>query len=153
MDMEPGRRYIVVGVDGSAASLAALRWAGREAGLRGASLWVVRAWEGTAYRLAPYASRARLPDWDTDRVAAGARLNEAVRAELGPAAAVSVEVAQGLAARVLLDRAVGAEMLVLGTTARPGTGAVGAVAQACLRRAPCPVVVVSAERVSTPVPA
>ncbi len=49
-------------------------------------------------------------------------------------------------ARVLLDRAADAEMLVLGTT-RPGrqpgqpTLAMGPVARACLRLAHCPVVV------------
>lgn len=152
MDRDRGRRYIVVGVDGSAASLAALRWADREADLREAGLRVVCAWESPAGCRAPYASRNRLPDWESERRAAGARLNEAA-AELGPGAAVSVEVAQGLPARVLLDRAVGADMLVLGTKAVPGAETVGAVAQACLRHAPCPVVVVSAERVRVPVPA
>ena len=146
MNLEQGRRHIVVGVDGSGASLAALRWAGREAGLRGVGLRVVRAWENQMHRMAPYALHARLLDDSEDRLAASGRLNEAVGAALEsePGAEVTVEVAEGLAARVLLDRAAGAELLVLGITAAPGTGVVGPVAQACLRHAPCPVVVVGA---------
>src|SRR6202023_1378930 len=57
---------IVVGVDGSIASLAALRWAVREAGLRESALQVVRAWEDTAKRVAPYASHAYPPDRTED---------------------------------------------------------------------------------------
>ena len=43
------------------ASLAALRWAVREAGLRESALQVVRAWEDAAKRVAPYASHTCLP--------------------------------------------------------------------------------------------
>lgn len=150
-----GRRTIVVGVHGSASSLAALRWAGREAALRESRLLVVRAWEDQAKRRAPYASRVgRLADGE-DRWMAGAQLEEAVRGTLSglPGVVVTVAVAEGLAARVLLDHAVGAELLVLGSAAKAGPHAVGPVAQACLRHAPCPVVVVSADMIGVPVPA
>ncbi len=52
----------------------------------------------------------------------------------------------GLAARVLLDRCAGADMLVLGTSGDVpgGMRSAGPVIRACLRRAPCPVVVISA---------
>jgi len=52
----------------------------------------------------------------------------------------------GLPARVLLELCEGADMLVLGT-ASDTAGAprsAGPVIRACLRRAPCPVVVISA---------
>jgi len=65
-----------------------------------------------------------------------------------------MELADGAPARVLLERSVGAEMLVLGST-RPGSGPatpaaptlqsrtpLGPVARDCLHAAPCPVVVV-----------
>jgi nucleotide-binding universal stress UspA family protein len=57
-----------------------------------------------------------------------------------------VEEVDGLAARVLLDRCAGADMLVLGTSGDvPGAlRSAGPVIRACLRRAPCPVVVISA---------
>jgi nucleotide-binding universal stress UspA family protein len=66
---------------------------------------------------------------------------------------VDVRVAEGLAARVLLDHAVGAELLVLGSATRCAPDGIGPVARACLRRAPCPVVVVSVEMTGIPVPA
>lgn len=154
MNQELGQR-IVVGVHGSPASLAALRWAGREAGLRDTTVQVVRAWEHDAKRVAPYAVRASLLPWEGDRLMAGAQVEEAVRATLGPSPTldVKVEVADGLAARVLLDRAAGAELLVLGSAGGAAPGGIGPVARACLRSAPCPVVVVTAERVSALVPA
>jgi nucleotide-binding universal stress UspA family protein len=150
-----GNPRIVVGVDESPASLAALRWAAREAGLRAARLQVVRAWERARWRLAPYASRGCLPPGgDEDRAAAAVRLEGAVRATFGPASLipVSVEVAEGLATQVLLDRAAGAELLVLGGVASTGRDAIGPVARDCLRHPPCPIVVVSWEPADIPVP-
>ena len=60
MNIAHGKPRIVVGVDESPASLAALRWAAREAGLRATRLQVVQAWERARWRVAPYASRLRL---------------------------------------------------------------------------------------------
>ena len=144
---------IVVGVDGSTGSLAALRWAEREAGLRTATLHVVRAWEDTAKRVAPYP--AHPPDGAQDHRTAEVRLTADVAAVLGPAPPVNVDVrvAEGLAARVLLDHAAGAELLVLGSATRCAPDGIGPVARACLRHAPCPVVVVSVEMTGVPVPA
>ena len=48
MNQDLERRYLVVGVNDSAASYAALQWAAREAKLRETSLLVVRAWEDQA---------------------------------------------------------------------------------------------------------
>jgi nucleotide-binding universal stress UspA family protein len=66
---------------------------------------------------------------------------------------VQLEVADGLPARVLIDRSVGAEMLVLGSASPAGASGpatpsvqrripLGPVARDCLHAAPCPVVVV-----------
>ena len=154
MNSAHGKPRIVVGVDDSPASLAALRWAAREAGLRATRLQVVRAWERARWRLAPYASRVRPGGRDEDPAAAGARLEGAVRTMLGQASAIPVtmEVAEGLATQVLLDRAAGAELLVLGGVASTGRDAIGPVARDCLRHPPCPIVVVSWERADIPVP-
>jgi nucleotide-binding universal stress UspA family protein len=145
---------IVVGVDGSSASLAALRWAVREAGLRMTDLHVVRAWEDAAKRVAPYASHACPPGDAEDLLAASERLEAEVTAAVGCASlgTVTVEIAEGLAARVLLDHADGAEMLVLGSAGCTPDG-IGPVARACLRNAPCPVVAVSVAMTGVPVPA
>ena len=154
MNTAHGKPRIVVGVDESPASLAALRWAAREAGLRATRLQVVQAWERARWRVAPYASCVRLRGTDEARAAAGARLEGAVRTMLGPASAipVTVEVAEGLATQVLLDRAAGAELLVLGGVASTGRDAIGPVARDCLRHPPCPIVVVSWEKADVPVP-
>lgn len=155
MNQDAPQRRIVVGVHGSAGSLTALRWAAREAELLGAHVHVVRAWEHEARWVAPYARRVSRPGREEAGAVAGAALEEAVQLALGPTSPVpvTVEVAEGLAARVLRDRAVGAEFLVLGAAARqPGDG-IGPVARVCLRHAPCPVVVVSAEMARHPVPA
>lgn len=142
--MNPGQGRIVVGVDGSAASVAALRWAAAEAVARRAELDAVYAWDGALQPRAPYAARAGLPDPEQDRVAA-AVLASSVRTALGsdPAVALKVEVVEGHPERVLLDRALGADLLVLGSTARPGLQAEASpIHQTCLRKASCPVLIV-----------
>ncbi|HEX6454777.1 MAG TPA: universal stress protein [Trebonia sp.] len=142
-------RRIVVGVDGSAGSAAALRWACREAGLRGAEVHAVHAWE--AHSMASYAvpaqGRPRESDFDV--------LWKTVLPDRVPGVAVRTEVAAGLAARVLLERCAGADMLVLGTggsQAGPsGSGrSAGPVIRACLLRSPCPVVVISSAQQESP---
>src|ERR1700760_1482282 len=120
----PTTGRILVGIDGSAASVAAVRWAGREAQLRGMRVHVVFVRDQRLptphYAPQPRASeRAPSP-------AAGERMQAVVREALGtqPPAGVQLELADGLPARVLIDRSVGAEMLVLGRAspsgARPG---------------------------------
>lgn len=144
---------IVVGVHGSAASVAALRWAAREALLRGSCLHVVRVLDEQAHQLAPYA-RPHSPAGHEDRGAACDRLEEAAQAALGcpPPAAVTVEVADGLPAQVLIERAARAELLVVGSAAGAGD-VLGPVARACALHAPCPVVIISPTNSPVPVPA
>jgi nucleotide-binding universal stress UspA family protein len=139
-------RRIVVGVDGSRASLAALAWAASEAQLRQAELLAVHAWDDTECGLAPYAAHGGRPSPEQERAEAAAQLAASVRAVLAsaPTAALRTELAEGRAERVLLDRAAGAELLVLGSTSQVGPfpAAAGPVHRACLRGAPCPVVIV-----------
>lgn len=146
-------RVIVVGVDGSPTSLAALRWAAREAALRGASVLAVRAWEREVQEIPGIRATpgAGQPSPETDRSTALAELRESVRVTLSgqPGVTVEAELVDGLAARVLLNRCRGADMLVLGTGHHtPGELRVASpVILACLRRAPCPVVVISAAEI------
>lgn len=137
----PAVRRILVGVDGSAESAAALRWACREARLRGAEVHAVHAREAPCHSMASYAvcAEARPGDIDVDT------MWRSVMPRVVPGVQVRTEVAEGLTARVLLERCEGADMLVLGT-AGDGPGAsrsAGPVIRACLRRAPCPVVVIA----------
>jgi nucleotide-binding universal stress UspA family protein len=140
-------RRVVVGVDGSLASLAALKWAARDAGLRRARLHVVCVLNPDRKRAAPYAGHARRSAEAADGLAPDAWLDGLVHTTLGhtPDVPVDTEVVDGLAAKVLIGISAGADLLVLGDPATSQLDVIGPVARACLRHAPCPVVVVSAE--------
>ena len=144
----PAVRRIVVGVDGSVESVAALRWACREAPLRGAEVHAVHVREEHCHSLASYAVPA--PSTADDVSIDIDDLVRTVQADQAPGVQVHVEKVDGLAARVLLDRCAGADMLILGTSgdAPGGLRSAGPVIRACLRRAPCPVVVISAAQES-----
>jgi nucleotide-binding universal stress UspA family protein len=141
----PAVRRLVVGVDGSIESVAALRWACREAALRGAEVHAVQVREELCHSLASYAAPA--PSIAGDVSIDVNDIVRTVQADTAPDVQVRVEEVDGLPARVLLDRCAGADMLVLGTSSDvPGAlRSAGPVIRACLRRSPCPVVVIGAE--------
>jgi nucleotide-binding universal stress UspA family protein len=147
----PAVRRIVVGVDGSAESTAALHWACREAPLRGAEVHVVHVREELCHSFASYAAVPALTTADDISIEID-NLVHSVKADLPPEIKVRGEVVDGLAARVLLDRCEDADMLVLGTSSDVAgePRSAGPVIRACLRRASCPVVVISAAK--DPVP-
>ena len=146
MPSEPADRYpIVVGVDGSPASLAALRWAVRDAAAHAAPLWVVHVLDPRERR-APYARPATRDEEPTDAVAIAEELIE--RDAPAPVRRI-FEV--GPPARMLLRHCTQARMLVLGhdhghrrsdAMCAPELPALGPTARACMRGAPCPVIVV-----------
>lgn len=156
MRHSPADSRIVVGVDGSAASDAAVRWAVREARLRHATVHLVSAYHSDPRQRAQYVPSSRMTPQE-ERSAAAALLAEAVKLARRylPAGQLTAEVANELPVRALLDRAAHAELLVLGTTRpRPQPGqppkAMGPVARPCLRLAHCPVVVVSPDDRAAP---
>ncbi|MEV7982270.1 universal stress protein [Streptomyces sp. NPDC086519] len=139
---------IVVGVDGSEASLAALRWAAEHARSTHANVLAVRAWEPAGTRFAPYAPTPVRPTPAEQRAEAARVLAATVREVLGPrngrsARAVLVE---GPPARVLPAQAAGALLLVLGrrTHVQRELPELGPVGRACVRGATVPVVMVPA---------
>ena len=145
-------RRILVGIDGSPASAAALRWAATEAAIRGLRLHVLYVQDAAVPHAALYAPSGNGNRYE-HRVSPETTLQRAVHAALGSylPPAWLLEAAEGLPTRILLDRAEGAEMLVLGSVQPPrmGTrraagprGPLGPVARECLRGALCPVVVV-----------
>ncbi len=144
-------RRIVVGVDGTAASAAAVRWAVHEARMRHATIHLVFACHLDPRLRAPYAPSARSLGQDERAATAREQLNAAaaVAGRRLPPGRLVAELADELPARALLTRAAGAEMLVLGTTRHAGQppGAMGPVARTCLRSAHCPVVIVSPDAV------
>ncbi len=132
---------IVVGVDGSEASHAALRWALREARLRGLPLLALHAWVCPSLGLG-----RRPPGYEGFREAAGELLDEALAACAGAARGVEVErvVVEGAPAEELLAAAEDAELLVLGSRGLGGFAGLllGSVSQQCAHHARCPVVIV-----------
>jgi len=155
MAIDSGVRRIVVGVDGSAESVAALGWACREASLRAAEVLAVLALESACHQVASYAvpaSRQSGGSWGAARDALRRSVGEAL--SLFPGVRVRTEIAEGLAARVLLDQAANADMLVLGRNSNGPDPyrAAGPVIRACLRAARCPVVIIGAVDAVTPEP-
>ena len=132
---------IVVGVDGSESAQAALRFALGEARLRGTTVRAVAAWHlatgGGAF------DPALVGDLDRD---AREALERALAAAEEDAAGVEVEsvVREGAPARVLVEEADAAELLVVGSRGLGGFRGLllGSVSQQCSHHAPCPVVIV-----------
>ncbi|MEW6153195.1 MAG: universal stress protein [Actinomycetota bacterium] len=138
---------IVVGVDGSEPSGAALRWAVSEAELRGASVEAVLAWRYPSLTFVP--GIVAPPVFAREDLEAGARaeLDHAVDqalAGVGTPVGVARVVVEGAAAEVLLARSHGADLLVVGHRGRGGFAGLllGSVAQQCAAHGVCPVVVV-----------
>lgn len=127
---------IVVGVDGSPASKAALNWAIRQGARSGAVVEAV-----IAYYWFP------MPVEAIDfRTLARKLVDEAIFEAPDPGAPVKIvpKVIHGSPAKTLLQEAADADLLVVGSR---GHGAVssallGSVSHQCVHHAPCPVVVV-----------
>ncbi|MFJ5778889.1 universal stress protein [Streptomyces sp. NPDC093094] len=134
---------VVVGVDGSAESLAAAAWAAREAERRERPLRLVHAWEGhprPGEREIAHAARRHLA------LRALRQARDRVRAECPRLRPVD-EQTEGPAVPVLLKAAGEADVTVLGSRGLSGfTGfLVGSVALGVVARATCPVVLVRAD--------
>ena len=144
--MTAQERRIVVGVDGSGSSKAALRWAVRQAKLTGASVDAMIAWHYPAsaggYGWAPIGVGTAFDfKENAEKV-----LADAIGTACDPGSGVPVRarVVEGNAAQVLLDAADGADLLVVGSRGHGGftEALLGSVSQHCVHHARCPVVVI-----------
>ncbi len=131
---------VVVGIDGSETSAAAIEFAFSFAERHGRDLLAIYAWSDVGW--------AELPeqDWDHVRVDLAKVLDEQLAPHRArhPCVHVAAEVAFEAPARALLQAADGAALLAVGSH---GRGAVtrailGSVSHAVLHHAPCPVAVV-----------
>lgn len=135
---------VVVGVDGSPASKAALRWALWYAELTHSSITALMAWNN------PLIYDWQVPGLEDFAHSTAKALNATIREVAGDAPVVEInrEVAQGHPAKALLDVAseAPADLLVVGNRGHGGfTGALlGSVSQHCVHHASCPVVVIRA---------
>jgi nucleotide-binding universal stress UspA family protein len=139
---------IVVGIDGSPGGQDALDFALQEARLRGAEVRVVAAWDVPG---AVYAGSYGLGDPELS-----GRLEQAARDDLERALervdAEGVEIRtvirEGNPARVLVEEAGDADLLVVGSRGLGGFRSLllGSVSQQCAHHAPCPLVIVRPRR-------
>ena len=147
---------VVVGVDGSPISEAALAFAFEAAALRGAPLLAVHAWRDVPL-VAVHAERdvpldpmtwASL-DWDAVEQQAQAELAERLAGWRDKYPDVDVQrlVVQDRPAKVLVEQSAAAQLLVVGSRGRGGLAGLllGSVSHAVLHRADCPVAIVRAD--------
>jgi nucleotide-binding universal stress UspA family protein len=137
---------VVVGVDGSAGSQAALAWAAEAARVRAVPLRVVQAYAiPMPDHLFPAGVTAFQQALEFARQAAKSVVTTMV-ADLKSQPELATVVLAGPAARVLVEQSSGADLLVVGSRGRGGFAGLllGSVSQQCLQRASCPVVVVPA---------
>jgi nucleotide-binding universal stress UspA family protein len=133
---------VVVGVDGSDGSKAALRFALDEARRRSATLRVVTVWEFPATIAM---GMVLPPDFDDVSAQAAEHSAQAAIDQLGEAGVpVELKVLDGNPAGALIAQARDADVLVVGSRGRGGFRELllGSVSQACVHHAGCPVVVI-----------
>ena len=135
----PAEGPVVVGVDGSPTSEAAVAFAYEAAATRGVPLVAVHTWSD----LMVDPTFAPLVDWDAvkghEREVLAERL--AGWGEKYPDVRVQRVVAHDRPARALLEQAAGAQLVVVGTRGRGGLAGLllGSVSHSLVHHAPCPV--------------
>jgi nucleotide-binding universal stress UspA family protein len=136
---------VVVGVDGSGGAAAALHVAAEEAAQRGLPLRIVCAWEPGA---GTYVGEAFAPTAD-GFVEAEHHAEEVLRTALermAVGAAIDTEAlaVEGSPAKVLIEQARDAALLVVGSRGRGAAASLllGSVSQKLSHHAPCPLVIV-----------
>ena len=148
--MASGQELVVVGVDGSAASVAALGWAARYASASGARVRTLLAWHYPGTVGGPPPGRAPEAIRDQTEEQMHQTLDEAIaKAYAGQdASGVEKAIAYGHPAQALIEASREADLLVVGSH---GHGAftgmlVGSVSIHCVTSAHCPVVVLRAAK-------
>ena len=132
---------IVVGLDGSENSLAALRWAIEEAVMRQVPVEVVHCWEPRDLTDVMFASQHELSTASVCMLATQVAAALCGRAECPEVTTTSL---RGRPSDALLERSRTARMIVLGAQQRPALRDAfrAAVVRSVQRSASCPVVVV-----------
>jgi nucleotide-binding universal stress UspA family protein len=131
---------VVVGVDGSPASRAAVRWAAEQARLRGTQLVAVEAWE-----FSPLIFAADVPvALDELRSSVVSHLHTVITEEVGDGVEVTELVVEKAPVPALLEQCAPDDVLVIGSRGRGGFAGLllGSVSQQLAQHSTCPVVIV-----------
>jgi nucleotide-binding universal stress UspA family protein len=136
---------IVVGVDGSESSLAALRWALGEARLRNTEVELIHTWSLTPM-VDPMGFASYVPVEELN--SAAKQITEEAMAKVAEFVGnvkITSRIARGPAASTLLEAAKDAQLLVVGRRGHGGFMGLllGSVAEQVAHHATCPVVIVS----------
>jgi nucleotide-binding universal stress UspA family protein len=132
---------VVVGVDGSAASLGALEWAARQVELTNSTLQIVATWDWpTTFGWAVPIPTEFDPEQNVKKALADAEADLRTR---HPKIEITARVLQGHPAPLLVEASKGADLLVVGSR---GHGEfvgmlIGSVSEYCATNAHCPVLV------------
>lgn len=132
---------IVVGIDGSTNSLVALRWALREGGIRGVPVEVIHCWQA---QLWPGVAFGPIQEMHTGSMCMVQNEIAAALIDIHPRPDVIQTSIKGHPVATLTARSAGASMIVLGAHGHTNLRDLlfGQVADNCLRRATCPVVII-----------
>jgi nucleotide-binding universal stress UspA family protein len=137
------RRPVVVGVDGSTGSTAALNWAAREALSRGCPLTLVHTWEWDMVQ--PWSFEEH--DIENQLQDAGRRILAAGQDQARTAGVEDVTTAnlRGYGPDIIAELSTGAALIVLGSRhlTALGRAVLSSVSTAAVNRSSCPVVVLS----------
>src|ERR1039457_1746150 len=137
------RPLVVVGVDGSEESVAALRWAARYAAAAGASVRAILAWH--------YPTAASVPPVGLAPPSVSSEVGQRITAALAEAVAkaapdaaaepIESEIRYGHPAQVLIEESRHADLLVVGRSGHGAFGGLlaGPLSQHCGAAAECPV--------------
>jgi nucleotide-binding universal stress UspA family protein len=142
-----GISSIVVGVDGSDNSRAALHWAHEEAAHHGASLTIVTAWHLPPLPMAPPFGSVPAEGYESQPKKNALAVLEGLVAGLetkDPAVDVRTSIVEGNPAKVLIGRSSECDLLVVGSRGLEGFSGMllGSVSQHVVAHSQCPVVVV-----------
>jgi nucleotide-binding universal stress UspA family protein len=146
--LQPPRRGILVGVDGSAAALAAVRWAAHDAALRNLPLTLVHAVDPPIPRWLQLPTPAGFGQWQEQR--AGEFIESAIKVakeSIGERGRVQIDskVLYSATVPTLVDLSKEAEMVVVGYRGRGGVlvrNFLGSVSSGLVYHAHCPVAVI-----------
>jgi nucleotide-binding universal stress UspA family protein len=138
---ESGPPAVIVGVDGSESSVAALRYAADLAPKLGLAVYAITVWNYPSLYGGYYPQLDWTPEHDAERIVKNA--GEEVFGTAAPEW-FATRTRRGRPAEVLIEESERAEMLVVGSRGHGGFAGLllGSVSAACAEHAHCPVLVV-----------